>query len=98
MIVRLVKMEFKPEEIENFKILFEGVKEHIRSFEGCKFLELLNGTDNKTIFFTHSYWESAEALETYRKSELFKTTWARTKVLFNAKPEAWSVEKFVTLQ
>ena len=98
MIVRLVKMEFKPEEIENFKILFDEVKEHIRKFEGCEFLELLNGTENENIFFTHSYWSSTEALEVYRNSELFKTTWSKTKVLFNAKPEAWSVEKFVTLQ
>lgn len=98
MIVRLVKMEFKPEEIENFQILFEGVKEKIRNFEGCMFLELLNGADQPTLFFTHSYWSSTEALEKYRKSQLFRTTWAETKALFNAKPEAWSVEKLVSLQ
>ena len=97
MIVRLVKMEFKAEEVDHFIKLFDEVKSQIRGFEGCAFLELLKGEQQSTIFFTHSYWSSAEALENYRKSELFTTTWAKTKVLFNAKPEAWSVEKFITL-
>ena len=97
MIVRLVKMEFKPEEIAYFLNLFDEVKEQIRAFEGCEFLELLQGEKETGIFFTHSYWKDAKALETYRNSLLFKTTWAKTKLLFNAKPEAWSVEKFVSL-
>ncbi|MFD2828433.1 putative quinol monooxygenase [Leeuwenhoekiella polynyae] len=97
MIVRLVKMEFKPEKITHFLDLFDQVKEEIRNFEGCEFLELLQGEKDTGTFFTHSYWKDTQALETYRNSTLFKTTWAKTKVLFNAKPEAWSVEKFVTL-
>ena len=98
MIVRLVKMEFKVQEIDAFLELFDQVKEQIRAFEGCEFLELLQGDKATGIFFTHSYWKDAQALETYRNSMLFKTTWAQTKVHFNAKPEAWSVEKFVTLR
>ena len=97
MLVRFVKMEFHPEHIAEFIALFDGVKEKIRAVEGCEFLELLQGTEASNIFFTHSYWEDAQALEAYRNSELFKMTWAKTKPLFNAKPEAWSVEKFVSL-
>ncbi|MFZ0490789.1 MAG: antibiotic biosynthesis monooxygenase, partial [Salegentibacter sp.] len=33
------------------------------------------------------------ALENYRNSELFKEVWAKTKVFFNDRPEAWSVDK-----
>jgi len=98
MLVRFVKMEFKPEEVANFEIFFNEVKDKIRGFEGCEFLELLKGSEQSSVFFTHSHWTSAEALEKYRKSDLFTSTWAKTKVLFNAKPEAWSVEKFVTLR
>ena len=36
-------------------------------------------------------------LENYRNSELFDTVWSFTKKLFNNKPEAWSVNKLVTL-
>jgi hypothetical protein len=37
-------------------------------------------------------------LETYRHSELFKEVWSKTKPLFNAKPEAWSVDKVASLE
>ena len=33
----------------------------------------------------------------YRNSELFKSIWAETKVFFNDKPLAWSVDKVVSL-
>ena len=44
------------------------------------------------IYMTHSHWESASDLNNYRDSEFFKTTWAKTKVLFAEKPLAFSVE------
>ena len=38
-----------------------------------------------------------EDLENYRHSTLFKAVWAETKLKFNGKPEAWSVNKLVSL-
>jgi hypothetical protein len=38
MIKRIVKMEFKPEEVQNFKTLFDKNKSKIRNFEGCSYL------------------------------------------------------------
>jgi hypothetical protein len=49
------------------------------------------------MFFTYSYWDDATDLENYRNSEFFKSVWAKTKVLFSEKPEAWSVNKLETL-
>jgi heme-degrading monooxygenase HmoA len=49
------------------------------------------------VFFTYSYWETEQDLENYRNSELFDTVWSFTKKLFNDKPEAWSVDKLVSL-
>ncbi|TXK77336.1 putative quinol monooxygenase [Mesonia sp. K4-1] len=97
MIVRIVKMSFKEEEIENFLTLFHSKKQYIRGFEGCDFLELYQDKNNLSIFFTYSYWQSEEDLKNYRHSSLFKEVWANTKVKFNAKPEAWSVDKLVSL-
>ncbi|MEO2061070.1 MAG: antibiotic biosynthesis monooxygenase family protein [Mesonia sp.] len=97
MLVRIVKMTFKEEEIENFKHLFDEKKSLIRGVAGCQFLELYQDQQNKSIFFTYSYWENDEALQNYRHSELFKEVWANTKVKFDAKPEAWSVNKLVSL-
>ena len=77
---------------------FETKKTHIRNFEGCEFLELYQDKQNSNIFFTYSYWHSESDLENYRHSELFKDVWAQTKPLFNDKPEAWSVNKLVSLE
>ncbi len=98
MLVRIVKMRFRENEIPTFLNDFEKVKTSIRAFPGCQFLELYRGQDDPRIFFTYSYWDSAKALNNYRHSELFKGVWAKTKPLFSDKPEAWSVDKLATLE
>ncbi len=97
MFVRIVKLSFAPEHIEEFLANFEEQKEHIRNFPGCRLLEMYSDKHNPSIFFTYSYWEREEDLENYRNSELFQGIWAKTKVFFNGKPEAWSVDKLVSL-
>lgn len=97
MLVRIVKMTFEPSKIEEFLANFDSVKTKIRNFEGCNFLELYRDKNNDSIFFTYSYWNSETSLNTYRHSELFKSVWAKTKPLFSAKPEAWSVQKLHSL-
>ncbi|TXK75186.1 putative quinol monooxygenase [Mesonia sp. HuA40] len=97
MIVRIVKLSFKPEAIQGFLSLFEDYKMKIRGFEGCQFLELYQDKKQDNIFFTYSYWDDQEALDRYRHSEIFKLIWPATKAGFNAKPEAWSLNKLYTL-
>ena len=97
MLVRIVKMTFKKENIASFGRLFEAYKYDIRGFEGCELLELYQDTKNPSIFFIYSYWENEGCLENYRKSSLFKSVWGKTKLLFAERPEAWSVNKIVTL-
>ena len=97
MFVRIVKMSFEASNTVQFIKLFNSKKERIRNFPGCQFLELYRDKDNLNIFFTYSYWENEKDLENYRQSELFKNVWSQTKTLFNAKPEAWSVDKLTTL-
>lgn len=91
-------MSFKPSKIEEFLANFEIVKQKIRNFEGCNFLELYRDQCNTNIFFTYSYWNSDVNLNNYRDSELFKSVWANTKPLFNEKAEAWSVDKLHSLK
>ena len=91
-------MSFEPSKIDEFLSNFDANKNSIRNFEGCNFLELYRDQNNTTVFFTYSYWNSEQSLENYRQSDLFKSVWAKTKPLFNAKPEAWSVEKLHSLK
>ncbi len=97
MIIRIVKMTFEMDKVADFLALFNSSKHKIRNFEGCTHLELLNDIDSPNIYFTYSYWESSTDLDNYRNSELFKAVWSKTKVLFIAKAEAWSVEQKVIL-
>ena len=91
-------MSFHEENIPAFLENFELIKDKIRNAPGNRLLELYQDKNNKCIFFTYSYWETEEDLENYRKSELFNGVWAFTKKLFNDKPEAWSVDKIVSLK
>lgn len=97
MFVRIVKMGFHEENVAAFLTIFDDKKEKIRSNKGCQLLELYRDKNDPTIFFTYSYWETEQDLENYRNSELFKVVWTKTKALFNTKPEAWSVDKTVSL-
>ena len=90
-------MSFSKEHIDTFLSNFHKNKNEIRNFEGCRYLELYRDKKQANIFFTYSYWETEQHLEHYRASELFKNVWANTKVLFNDKPQAWSVDKVVSL-
>lgn len=97
MIVRIVKMTFRTDEISAFTQLFAERKEQIRGFEGCMHLELWQDSKDSNIFFTYSKWASAEHLDRYRFSAFFKDTWSKTKALFADKPEAWSVNQIAAL-
>lgn len=98
MITRIVKMTFRPEACNDFIEVFNQSKNLIRGFEGCQYLELLREKPDGNIFFTYSKWEGEEYLEKYRHSQLFADTWARTKVLFADKPQAWTVDVAYSLQ
>jgi len=98
MIIRIVKMTFEPTKVNEFLEIFNSSKQYIRNYKGCSHLELLNDINSHTIFFTYSYWNTENDLNNYRNSELFSTVWSKTKVLFSAKAEAWSVEQKVRME
>lgn len=92
MLIRYVRMTFREDKTDEFQKIFETSKDKIKAMAGCQYLELLRDINQPNIFMTHSHWESETDLNNYRDSELFKTTWAKTKVLFAEKPLAFSVE------
>jgi quinol monooxygenase YgiN len=95
MIIRLVRMHFSAETSAQFLEIFEEMNQHIRAFEGCRGLELYREVDDAQSFTTYSLWESLEHLEVYRKSDLFKSTWAKVKPLMRSKPSAVSYERII---
>ena len=93
MIIRIVKMTFDENRVNEFLDIFEATKHRIRGFEGCMHLELLKDVDQPNVYFTYSHWDSKDHLNTYRDSDLFGDVWPKTKALFVAKPQAWSMEQ-----
>jgi quinol monooxygenase YgiN len=91
MLLRIVKMSFLPDKTDQFLLQFEQVRPKIAGFEGCLHLALYQDAQAPNVYYTLSQWRSAEDLERYRNSELFKHTWAQTKPLFQARPEAFSM-------
>jgi hypothetical protein len=89
-LIRLVRMTFRPDSVDTFLAIFDESASQIRSFPGCHHLELWKDAAGTNVFTTYSLWEDEAALEQYRRSELFTRTWSRTKALFSASPIALS--------
>jgi len=93
MLVRIVKLTFREDEIDTFLNIFKPHRVAIEKFDGFISLELLREKSNSKVFFTHSHWQNEAALENYRQSVYFREIWSKTKVLFADRPEAWSTQK-----
>ncbi len=92
MIKRIVRLTFDPDKTDEFLGVFEEMKTQIRGFDGCRHLELWRSRSEPNVFFTFSIWDTEAHLEAYRHSALFQATWQRTKALFTARAQAWSVD------
>lgn len=91
MITRVVCLNFKPERAKEFEDFFGTVRTQIAAFEGCLAFEASQDLKNPACYFTISTWENEDALENYRNSDLFKSTWGRVKPLFSTPAQAWSL-------
>ena len=86
MIIRFVRLQFKPEFIGEFLRLYRKSKPHILGMEGCKGVRLLRDTSDETVFFTLSEWTDTQTLDSYRHSEFFRNLWPAVKAGFSAPP------------
>lgn len=89
--IRIVRLELKPENCSEFEAFFEKTKATIASMPGCNGVKLYKDADLSYVYYTHSNWDSVDALNAYRDSEFFKKTWAYTKTLFQNRASAFSL-------
>lgn len=92
MITRIVKMNIRESEVEKFKELIKPIQDKIREVDGCMSVNILCDKSIPTKFFSYSIWLSEKHLARYKKSELFKTTWAEAKKLFSTHAQVWTVQ------
>ncbi len=93
MIIRIVKLQFETEKVQDFLALFDSVVTKVNSFPGCYQMHMVRDIQNPNLFFTYSQWENETALNNYRDSDLFQSIWPTIKPWFSQKAEAWSTEK-----
>ena len=93
MLIRIVRMTVRPEAVATFLEHFDDAAPRIREFRGCEHLELWQDARYANQLTTCSHWTSEDALETYRTSDLFHSTWTEVKPLFAARPRAFSYRR-----
>lgn len=93
MITRIVRLSIQEEEAAEFLKIFKETYNAIRFSEGCHELRLYRDINQPTIFITFSKWESEGALNLYRQSALFRSTWSTVKKMFKDSPVAFSMSE-----
>lgn len=91
MLTRIVRLVFQEDKIEEFQANFAQVRNKIKAMPGCHDVNLYQDAQEKHVFYTISLWDNETALDNYRHSELFKSTWKVTKAMFAGKPVAYSL-------
>ena len=92
MISRIVRMQLQDGKAKDFQSIFNEVNSEIRKSSGCISVELYTDVKDDDTVITLSVWENAEALEAYRASALFISTWRKVKPFFRAPAQAFSME------
>jgi quinol monooxygenase YgiN len=91
MLIRIVRMHFQDSLVPEFEAYFATIRDKVRHQEGCQHLELCRDAHNPAVFYTLSHWNSETDLNRYRDSPLFEGVWAKTKAMFAAKAQAYSL-------
>ncbi len=94
MLIRIVKLTFEPDKVEEFLNFFDTVKDKVNNFPGCTGMKLLQDMAHPNIIMTYSHWEHPSDLENYRTSETFQQIWSTIKPSFSEKAQAWSVTPY----
>ena len=93
MLARIVTLTISPVHKSEFVQLFDDTAQSIRSCDGCMHLELWQDISYPNVFQTYSLWRDESSLDSYRNSDLFLTTWKKTKAMFAGPPVARSFTK-----
>lgn len=91
-ILRIVKMDFRSDEVQSFDELFEEIQGKIEAMPGCKKVVLLKSDKHPSGRTTLSWWDNEGDLKAYRTSRFFGEIWPQTKAKFQNKAVAWSLE------
>lgn len=92
--LRIVKLTFQEDKLQDFLNFFDTINTKVAGFEGCNGMKLLQDIHQPHVVFTYSDWDDEAALNNYRYSDLFKGVWTTIKPWFDAKAEAWSVDTY----
>lgn len=90
-LVRIVRLSFREEHLDDFLQFYAQVQPQIAAFEGCMEVQAFRDNEQHTVIYTMSRWTNAAYLENYRQSDFFRDTWAQVSRWFEEKPQAFSL-------
>ncbi len=95
MVIRLVRMRFRSEEVERFLALYDRAYPVIVKQPGCHSVQLVREVNDPTAFATWSVWNDEASLDAYRRSAFFRnfSFWPEVKALFRLPAEAVSFKE-----
>ena len=93
MIVRIVRMHFRPEAKDMIWQRLVAQAPKVRNFPGCLYLALHQDAENPTIFYSISHWDSPSMLEAYRQDALFQEFWAEIKAHFMQPAQTFTLQE-----
>ena len=84
-------MQLREGKANEFLSVFREVNREILKSPGCLSVSVNLDADDKDTVITLSRWENEQALQAYRASALFISTWRRVKPFFREKALAFSM-------
>ena len=97
MLIRIVRMTFRPDAVPAFLAIFAASRPLIAAQPGCHSVALwqeAGAAGAPHVLATYSRWTSEDALNHYRRSALFGAVWPQTKALFAAPAQTFSFAEF----
>lgn len=91
MIERIVRLAFEIDKENEFLKVFENHQLYMISSKVCSSLNLKKDLKSEGVYFTHSVWNSEEALSHYRSSVYFQDIWKKIKPWFVERAQAWTL-------
>lgn len=65
-LIALLDLKFKPDMLDEAKVVLAKVLADTRAFDGCQGVDVLVDADDETHWIAYERWESAEADAKYR--------------------------------
>lgn len=92
MILRVVKMEVDPNNLDPFKRFMSNLSEEKSKMDGCVHHDFFSDKNFVNVYYSYTIWENVSYLKKYKKTPLFIEVKKVLRGLCQSEPYAWTIE------